>query len=253
MSAFNVERTLARSIESVLAQTMADFELIVVDDASMDSTREVACAYEIRDPRVRMLTNKTNSRLAQIPWESRNDGIHVARAPLLAYLDADNTWDPSFLRKMTDTMRSQPETRLAYCDSKNYYADVEQLDAVLENDARPLKAFDRHQLTATFSVEIDQARRAGIDWYVDTNEIVHRRSIFIALKGLWNTYHPRRKLINESQVIRCPYRRHNDQDLVERVLREYGPAAICHVPDPLVNFFYRPECRPRIWSAKLVG
>lgn len=90
MPLFNKEKEVARAIDSTLAQRMSDFELIVVDDGSTDSGPEIVRGY--RDPRIRMVS-QANAGVSV----ARNRGIALARAELIAFLDADDQWDPTFL------------------------------------------------------------------------------------------------------------------------------------------------------------
>lgn len=82
---FNRAGQLARSIGSVLAQSFTDLELIVVDDGSMDETRDVVAA--LRDPRVRYLA-RPNGGVA----EARNSGVAEATGVYLAFQDSDDEW-----------------------------------------------------------------------------------------------------------------------------------------------------------------
>src|ERR1700734_3980538 len=93
MSVYNGERFLRNAIDSVLRQTLADWELIVVDDASTDSTPDVLATY--RDSRIRILRNDTNSKQAVCS----NRGLAVATGRYIARLDADDISLPSRLAK----------------------------------------------------------------------------------------------------------------------------------------------------------
>lgn len=90
---YNKARYLRRSVESVLAQSCADLELILVDDGSTDGSLDAA--RQFTDPRVRVLTQPNAG-----PGAARNSGIREARAPWIALLDADDAWDPAFLAEM---------------------------------------------------------------------------------------------------------------------------------------------------------
>ena len=94
--AYNVAGYLERALDSALAQTMPNFEVIVVDDGSSDATYEVACRIAARDPRVRVLRNERNIGLAA----TRNRAFSVARSEWIALLDGDDAWLPSRLEKM---------------------------------------------------------------------------------------------------------------------------------------------------------
>lgn len=80
------------AIASVQAQSLADWELMVVDDGSTDGTAAVVAGFAERDPRVRLLTGAHEGVSA-----ARNRGVAATSAPLLAFLDSDNVWTPDFL------------------------------------------------------------------------------------------------------------------------------------------------------------
>lgn len=112
LPAYNRETLVGRAIDSVLAQTFADFELIVVDDASKDGTRRVLETY--RDtPRVRLLLSDENRG----GGGARNLGLEAARAPLIAFQDSDDVWLPHKLSAQVAALDAQPEAGLCYCGS----------------------------------------------------------------------------------------------------------------------------------------
>jgi succinoglycan biosynthesis protein ExoO len=94
--AYNVADCLERALNSVLDQTLADFEIIVVDDASEDKTLEVARRVATRDSRLIVLSNECNNGVS----ESRNRAIKAARGQWVAILDADDVWLPERLERM---------------------------------------------------------------------------------------------------------------------------------------------------------
>lgn len=89
------------AIESVLAQRYHDWELIVVDDGSRDSTPEVVAEYTERDPRVSMVCGPALGVCA-----ARNAGIAAARGEYVAFLDSDNEWSPEFLGASVKALQS---------------------------------------------------------------------------------------------------------------------------------------------------
>jgi glycosyltransferase involved in cell wall biosynthesis len=103
-----VANYIERALDSALAQTMPDLEVIVVDDASEDATLEVGHRIAARDARVRVLQNKHNSG----PSASRNRAISVARGEWIALLDGDDAWLPERLERM-----------LAYSDNADLITD----------------------------------------------------------------------------------------------------------------------------------
>jgi teichuronic acid biosynthesis glycosyltransferase TuaG len=100
MPAYNTADFIAQSINSVLAQTYTNWELIIVDDCSTDAT--VACVKQFTsDERIRLLTNESNLGGAG----SRNRAIEAARGRYLAFLDADDLWLPQKLAQQLDFMQ----------------------------------------------------------------------------------------------------------------------------------------------------
>lgn len=107
MPSYGNEDTLQRSVESALAQTMGDLELIVVDDASPVPCAEVLAG--VRDPRLRIIRHARNRNTAA----ARNTALRAARAPLVSQLDADDTWEPGYLETVLPCF-DDPRVGLAY-------------------------------------------------------------------------------------------------------------------------------------------
>lgn len=95
-TSFNREKYLAAAIESVLAQTFDNFELLIVDDHSSDASVEIAEAYARRDPRIRVVVNDSN--LGQ--FAARNRAAQLARGQFLKYHDSDDLMYPHALVTM---------------------------------------------------------------------------------------------------------------------------------------------------------
>lgn len=94
---YNVGATLLTAcIESALAQTFNDFELILVDDASTDKSADICEAYTLTDPRVRLLRLESNRGLPG----ARNAGVEISRGEYLCFLDGDDRLHPSMLERL---------------------------------------------------------------------------------------------------------------------------------------------------------
>lgn len=117
MPAFNAERHIAESIQTVLEQTFVDWELIVVDDGSTDSTAEVVARYQADDPRIHLVRRDNGGQAA-----ARNTGIRHSSAPLVAFLDADDLWLPEKLERQLDILQ-QTNADLVYSDGYVFYDD----------------------------------------------------------------------------------------------------------------------------------
>ena len=111
---YNRAETLPRAIDSALAQTMGDLEVIVVDDGSTDDTDSVLADYEDRDPRVRPVVHDTN-RGANA---ARNTGIERARGEYVAFLDSDDEWHPAKLERQLAALEERSDEWVGvYCDA----------------------------------------------------------------------------------------------------------------------------------------
>ncbi|HKT81961.1 MAG TPA: glycosyltransferase [Vicinamibacterales bacterium] len=112
--AYNAEAFVAEAIESVLAQTHGDFELIVVDDGSTDRTVEVVGRYSASDPRVRLLQQANRGVSA-----ARNTAIRVSCGRHVALLDSDDRWMPSFLMRLRELFASHSELDVISANALN--------------------------------------------------------------------------------------------------------------------------------------
>lgn len=99
---YNKAPYIERAIQSVLAQTYKNFELIVVDDGSTDGGGDIVLS--IQDPRIRLIRQENAGVSA-----ARNRGINEARAELIAFLDADDEWKPEFLATIVELKTKYPQ------------------------------------------------------------------------------------------------------------------------------------------------
>ena len=115
--AYNAAWCVGRAIDSVLAQTFRDFELIVVDDGSTDGTAAVLARY---DDALRIVS-KPNGGMSS----ARNAGIRAATGDYVAFLDADDRWMPEKLARQVALLDAQPE--LAFCAAVATFEDPDGL------------------------------------------------------------------------------------------------------------------------------
>lgn len=92
---YNCARFISQTIESVLAQTYANWEMLIVDDCSTDGSYEIALEYAAKDSRIKVFRNEQNSGAAI----SRNRAIEESKGEYLAFLDSDDLWMPEKLEK----------------------------------------------------------------------------------------------------------------------------------------------------------
>lgn len=111
MPARNAEHTVAAAIRSVLAQTRADFEVLVVDDGSSDGTR-AAIERMLGDSRVRLFATPGRG-----PAVARNLALSHARGRLVCFLDSDDLYLPTYLEEMERALLDHPEVGMAFPDA----------------------------------------------------------------------------------------------------------------------------------------
>lgn len=108
MPSYNKEKYIAASIESVLAQTFQNFELIIIDDASTDNSVAIICKYQ--DKRIRFFQNNTNIGIAQ----NRNRALELAKGEYIALLDADDISANIRLEKEVEYLNNHPDIDVVF-------------------------------------------------------------------------------------------------------------------------------------------
>lgn len=103
MPVYNGEKYLGKAIESILRQTFADFELLIIDDGSTDSSAEIIRSYD--DSRIRFVQNSTNLRLVA----TRNKGLELARGEYIALADCDDVSLPHRLERQVEYLATHPQ------------------------------------------------------------------------------------------------------------------------------------------------
>ena len=104
---YNGATTIQETIESVLKQTFSDFELIIIDDGSQDSTTEIVS--KIEDSRIKLFSYPNAG-----PAASRNRGIAHAQGKYIAFIDADDLWTPKKLEAQLKALQAHPQAAVAY-------------------------------------------------------------------------------------------------------------------------------------------
>ncbi|MEB3175639.1 MAG: glycosyltransferase family 2 protein [Cyanobacteriota bacterium] len=126
---YNVEAYIAQTIESVLAQTYQNFEIIIVNDDSPDRSAEIC--QQFSDPRIKIV-HQPNRGLAG----ARNTGIRCAQGDYLAFLDSDDLWAPDKLAKQVAHLEASPQVGVSFCRS-----------AFIDGTGNPLGIYQMPKLT----------------------------------------------------------------------------------------------------------
>lgn len=111
MPVYNTAKYVEAAIESVLAQTFTNFELLIIDDEGSDNSIDLCHAYD--DRRIRIISQR-NRGLAG----ARNTGVRNARGQFIALLDSDDIWEPRKLEEHVDHLRNAPNVGVSYAASK---------------------------------------------------------------------------------------------------------------------------------------
>lgn len=110
MPAYNGDRFIETAIRSVIAQTLTDWELIVMDDGSQDSTVDIAQRMAKEDSRIAVVRNEANMGVAK----TRNRGMDLAAGSYVALLDCDDVWYPEKLEKQV-ALAQKTGADVVYC------------------------------------------------------------------------------------------------------------------------------------------
>ncbi len=122
---YNGERYLAQSIESCISQTYLNWELIIVDDASTDSTPNIIQKYVDSDNRIFCIKHNTNRKLSA----ALNTGFIVARGTYLTWTSDDNCYHQEAIARMVEYLECNPDTDLVYAD----YDIIDKQSNILEH------------------------------------------------------------------------------------------------------------------------
>lgn len=166
MPVFNRESLVASAITSVVKQRYENWELIIVDDGSTDESLKVI-KHTIKglgvESKVRVLTSETNCGVSH----ARNQGLAIAQAPVIAYLDSDNTWDRDYLTLVMEVFESNPEADSVYAGQYVYFYNKISNNRYLAGIR--LQPFNRELLEQ--------------ENYIDLNIYAHRRKLYEQLGG----------------------------------------------------------------------
>ena len=150
LPAYNAEKTLSESVESVLFQSYDKIELIIIDDASTDGTKVLAESFAKIDSRVKVLSNEVNLGVLK----TRMRGIRSALGQWIAFIDSDDLWHPDKLKKQMELIQ-KTDSVLSYTGSAYIGSDGKVRSYVLHVPEKvTYKALLRRNLISNSSVVI---------------------------------------------------------------------------------------------------
>lgn len=111
MPVYNAGDTLSYALDSLLAQTFKDFQIIISDNASTDETREICECYQRMDRRIRYHRNERNIGALY----NFNYLLEIAESPLFMWAAHDDQWKPDFMKELVGLLMSDPSASLSFC------------------------------------------------------------------------------------------------------------------------------------------
>lgn len=137
---YNCASFIGETIESILAQTYINWELIITDDCSSDNSRDIIQSFVAKDSRIRLLVLDRNSGAGV----ARNNSIHAAKGRFIAFCDSDDRWYPEKLEKQLTFMKgldcAMSHTSYMTCDENNKITGIvicrkkESLNSMCKDD-----------------------------------------------------------------------------------------------------------------------
>lgn len=137
MPTYNCAKFIARTIDSVQAQTYRDWEIIIVDDCSQDNTKEIVEEYMKNDTRIKYYLLNKNSGAAV----ARTTAMKLAKGSYMAFLDSDDIWMPDKLERQINWMQEN-----GYAFSCTAYEQIDEDDNSLNKIIKTLKKTDYNRL-----------------------------------------------------------------------------------------------------------
>lgn len=181
--AYRAERYLAATLDSLRAQTFADWEAILVEDGSHDRAEELFRAFAAPGPQAtRFLRHDTNRGLPA----TRNTAVGLARAPWIVLLDSDDLWSPDHLAGLVRTAAARPEAELVHAGSVLFDSESGREQEVRAPSATVLGNFPRSLF-------------AG-DYIIQPSSVMLRRSLWARVGG----FNPAFRYVEDREMwLRC--------------------------------------------------
>ena len=143
---YNREITINKTLNSVLKQVFLDFEVIVIDDCSVDDSYKIACKFQVLDSRVKVLRNEIN----QERCVSRNKGILNSKGKYICFLDSDDEFLPNHLENLYNSIKSSEEKKALFFTNAFQTYNFENLQERYTPDLNNYNLFE-YILTYTFN------------------------------------------------------------------------------------------------------
>ena len=130
ISLHDSEKYIEETLESVVNQTYKNWEMIVVDDYSFDSSRDIVRKLQGKDNRITLVESKANFGG---PARPRNIGLGLAKGKYIAFLDSDDVWIASKLEKQIEFMKDNATSGVGDWSAKLFYIDLSDVPSYTQN------------------------------------------------------------------------------------------------------------------------
>jgi len=157
-AAYNAEAFIAQAIASVQAQSLADWEMLIADDASGDRTAAIVEAAAAQDPRVRLIRLVQNGGVAR----ARNAALAAARGRFIAFLDSDDLWLPEKLEHQVSFMQAR-DAAVSYTSFRRIDETGRQVGRLVKVPSRlTYRQLLKNTAIATLTGMVDTAKTGPI-------------------------------------------------------------------------------------------
>lgn len=142
---YNKEQSIASTLQSVLAQTCTDYEIVVVDDGSTDNSAAVVKSIMENTDKIRLIA-QSNAGVSA----ARNAGILAAKGEHIAFLDGDDLWSPLYLTELASLIVEFPNAGLYAIGNKQIAGD--EIPSLLEDEKKIYRGWELHPWNTKFSI-----------------------------------------------------------------------------------------------------
>lgn len=206
MPAYNHEKYIGAAIESVLNQSFGDFEFIIVNDGSTDTTSTIISSY--KDPRITHIDQPNADA-----YNALNRGLAIAEGKYIAIINSDDIFEPDRLEKCVDSAEN--------ADAVFIFSSVELIDS----DGRTLTRQDNPVMVGYGRLKELYRNKKNLTYVLLSGNYALTTSNFFFSKAAYidvGTFHP--------------YRYAHDYDFILRVLKLYGASRFTILPDKLLKY-----------------
>lgn len=243
--AYNSARFLPQALTAVLAQTRPAAEIVVVDDGSADNSATVAAGF----PGVQVVRQPNSERAV-----ARNNGLRHTRSPYVAFLDADDWWQPAFLERLGALLDARPDAVAAYSGFQYAAADGTLQPITHHNAVHPPAALDTLLYQNRFQPNCLLIRRAALPPDPFQTDLIPCEDW-----DVWLTLAQRGPFVGVAEPLAL-YRQHADNSSADTdrmlrarlavVARQFGPEDAPDSDDPRAAARHAGYAGAYFWSAR---